>query len=487
MLTAHTIDAFASATDMLQALRNRQISAVELLELHLDRIERYNSRINAIVVPNYAAARKAAAAADTARTRGEDRPLLGLPLTIKDCIYVQGLPTTGGVPERANAIAAEDSILAARVRAAGAIMMGKTNVPPYAGDIQAWNPLFGRTDNPWNLDRTPGGSSGGSAAALAAGLTPLEFGGDFAGSIRQPAAFCGVYGHKASETALARTGHFPGGLLPNAAVGMAVQGPLARSAHDLALAFDVVAGPDVGEDAAWQLAMPPARHKRLADYRVAIMPPIPWLPVDDEIMRAQEELAMKLDQAGAHVAVTQPELFGDLREYHKLYLSVFWALMYTGRSVADRAREAAEFRASEDEWLNAYADGIEASASDYIIWYSRREQYRAAYRAFFRDWDVLITPCNIVNAFPHDDRPMAERTVIVNGHPISYDLQMVHPGLANFSGHPATAFPAGQTHDGLPIGLQATGPYLEDYTPMHFAALVAEAFGGFQAPPGYEA
>lgn len=482
------IDLFASVTEMLRALRTRQVSAVELLDLHLRRIERYNPQLNAIVLPNYEAARRTAATADEARTRGEDKPLLGLPLTIKDCIYVKGLPTTGGVSERAEAIAEEDARLAARVRAAGAVIMGKTNVPPYAADWQSDNPIFGRSNNPWDLSRTPGGSTGGGAAAVAAGLTPLEFGGDFGGSIRIPAAFCGVYGHKSSETAVPRSGHFPGPNFPNAVIAMAVQGPLARSAEDLELALDVIAGPDVGEDVAWRLELPPARHERLADYRVAVLPPIEWVPVDAEIMAALDKLATQLGRTGAQVKEIQPKALDDMREYLRVYLSIFSALSNVGRPESERRQEAEEIRRStEDFTAPAWADGLEASASDYVIWFGQREEYRAAYRAFFRDWDVLLTPANIVNAFLHTDEPHPQRRLDVNGQAMDYNLQFVYASLCNFSGQPGTAFPVGQTCSGLPIGLQAVGPYLEDRTPIRFAALVAQEFGGFRRPTGYDA
>jgi len=479
----HHLDAFASATEMLHALRARHISAVELLELHSRRIKRYNPQLNAIVTPNYDKARQVAAQANAARAQGEDRPLLGLPLTIKDCIYVEGLPTTGGVPERAEAIAEEDAPVAARVRAAGGVIMGKTNVPPYAADYQSFNPLFGRSDNPWDLSRTPGGSTGGGAAAVAAGLTPLEFGGDFAGSIRVPAAFCGVYGHKTSETAVPRRGHFPGPNTPNAVTAMAVQGPLARSAEDLALAFDVIAGPDVGEDVAWRLEVPPARHERLADYRVAVLPPIEWPPVDAEITAALDRLATQLGRAGARVEEIQPEAFGDLRDYYRTYISIMCAMSSTGRPREACHEEAEAIRRSTDAFdALASADGLEASASDYIIWFGRREHYRAALRAFFEQWDVLLTPANIVNAFSHTDAPYDERRLDVNGETVKYDRQMLYPSLGNLSGCPATVFPAGLTQSGLPIG-----PYLEDRTPIRFAGLVARESGGFRRPPGYDA
>ena len=483
----HHLDAFASAAEMLHALRARQVSALELLDLHLHRIERYNPRLNAIVTPNYDKARQVAAQADAAREQGKDRLLLGLPLTIKDCIYVEGLPTTGGVPERAEAIAEEDAPVAARVRAAGGVIMGKTNVPPYAADNQSANPLFGRSNNPWDLSRTPGGSTGGGAAAVAAGLTPLEFGGDFAGSIRVPAAFCGVYGHKTSETAVSRRGHFPGPNTPNAATAMAVQGPLARSAEDLELALGVIAGPDVGEDVAWRLQLPPARHERLADYRVAVLPPIEWLPVDAEITAALDRLATQLGRIGARVKEIQPETLGDVRDYCRTYISIMVAMSSTGRPREECHEEAEAIRRSTDAFdALASADGLQASASDYIIWFGRREYYRTSLRAFFEQWDVLLSPANIINAFPHTDVPHAERQLDVNGETVKYDRQMLYPSLGNLSGHPATAFPAGLTRSGLPIGLQAIGPYLEDCTPIRFVALVAQEFGGFRRPPGYD-
>jgi amidase len=487
-MTTPELDPFAGAAVMLHALRDKQVSAVELLDLHLRRIEHFNPALNAIVTLDIETARARAAETDAARARGEDGALLGLPLTIKDCIYVKGLPTTGGIPDRATTIDEEDSYLAARIRAAGAVIMGQSNVPPYAGDWQSVNPLFGRTNNPWDLSRTPGGSTGGGAAALAAGLTPLEFGGDFGGSIRIPAAFCGVYGHKTSETAVARSGHFPGANRPNLAVAMSVQGPLARTAEDLELTLDVISGPDFGEDVAWRLEIPPARHQRLADFRVAILPPLGWLPVDHEISAALEGLAGTLSRAGARVSEARLEGFGDLREYYKLFQSIMATIVHAGFPPRRRQELAEKVRAGGDDIANAWADGIVASAAQYIEWFGRREAYRTTYRDFFKEWDVLLAPVTMVNAFPHNyDLPVGARTLEVNGSPVPYGLIPVHAGLCNLSGQPGTAFPAGRTSGGLPLGLQAIGPYLEDRTPIRFAALVAQEIGGFQRPPGYDA
>ncbi len=477
-------DPYGSATSMLLGLRNGAISSAELLENHLNRIEQVNPELNAIVTPNYEEALEIAHDADSCRSRGEDAPLLGLPLTIKDCIDVAGLVGTAGVEAFANRIPESDSRLAARVRESGGVIMGKTNVPPYAADWQSSNPVFGRTNNPWDLSRTPGGSTGGGAVAVAAGLTPFEFGSDIGGSIRVPAAFCGIYGHKPSETALARSGHFPGTPLPNPAATMAVQGPLARTADDLALALGVVAGPDIGEDVAWRLEIPPPRHERLSEFRVAVLPPIEWLAVDNGILAAQERLVEYLAGSGAKVEVTQPEIFGDLRRHHRVYSSIL-GLMTSSGSAEQRRHLAGNMRSTGDEFQIAMANGIEATGFDFMGWLQEREHFRASFREFFRDWDVLIAPITIVPAFPHTDAPWPRRTVDVNGTVVSYGRQTVYPAIATLCGQPATAFPAGRSHSGLPIGLQAIGPYLEDHTPIRFASLLEAEFEGFQPPPDF--
>lgn len=487
------LDAFATATEMLAALRARRVSAVELLELHRRRIERYNARLNAIVEPDFARARSLAEMADTRRSRGEDGMLLGLPLTLKESINVIGMRTTVGMPHWAEFRSEHDAPVSARVRAAGAIIMAKTNVPQMLADWQSANPVHGRTNNPWDLSRSPGGSTGGGAAALAAGLTPLEYGSDIGGSIRVPAVFCGVYGHRPSETALPRSGQFPLPPLPNAAVVMGVQGPLARSAEDLDLALDVAAGPDVGEDTAWRLALPPARHHRLADFRVAVLAPIDWAPVDAEILAALDGLASRLGRLGCQVKRAQPDLLGDHRRHYALYLTLLAAVTSARMPEEGRRQRLEVLRTRDDEWAAAQRRGIEGAAPDYIAWHGQREQYRAAWRAFFQEWDVLLAPAWLGPAFPHMDKawpptPASIRsTVEVNGRPALYELGLVYSAVATLAGQPATAFPVGLTRAGLPIGLQAIGPYLEDRTPIRFAALVARESGGFRRPPGYDA
>jgi amidase len=484
--TAISIDGFSTATEMLRALRSKQVSAVELLNLHLERIERLNGPLNAVVIKDYDRAHQAAQAADAARARGEDGKLLGLPLTIKDAIDVQGLPTVCGAPERANAIAEADAPLVARVRAAGAVIMGKTNVPPYAGDYQADNPVFGRTNNPWNLDRAPGGSSGGSAAVLAAGLAPLEFGSDIGGSIRFPATWCGVYGHRPSVGIIPVSGHFPGSPLPNPAFHLNTVGPLARSTADLTLAMNVVAGPEPGEEVAWRLELPPARRQRLAELRVAFFPGADWRPLDAEIAAALDGLASRLGKLGARVGQALPDGYGDGKAYHELFQSLIGAITTSRLSESECQARAAMLRASADPFGESRARGAVATATDYINWHNDRQRYRAAWRAFFQDWDVMLAPIANVVAPPHSTVPVDDRTIEVNGQTVSARTVMIHSALPILPGLPATAFPLGLSRDGLPIGLQAIGPYLEDWTTIRFAELVGEAIGGYQRPPGYD-
>jgi len=250
------------------------------------------------------------------------------------------------------------------------------------------------------------------------------------------------------------------------------------------LTLDVIAGPDIGEDVAWRIAFPPVRHERLVDYRVAVLPLETLQPVDTKIATAMDEFTTALARLGARVEQAQPDAYGDPRDYYRLYLALKTALLNRGRPLADRQQQADRIRAafSDNPVVGAIADGLVASADDYIGWLDRREHYRASYRAFFQHWDILLAPANIVNAFPHMERPV---TLDLNGQEVPYAMQDIYPGLCNLSGHPGTAFPVARTRSGLPIGLQAIGPYLEDHTSICFAALIAQHVGAFQAPPSY--
>jgi amidase len=281
--------------------------------------------------------------------------------------------------------------------------------------------------------------------------------------------------------------------MPNAAVVMGVQGPMARSAEDLELALSVLAGPDVGEDVAWRVELPPARATRLGDLRVALLPPIPWLGLDSRIAGALDDLATRLGRLGCRVGRAQPEMLGDHREHYALYRSLLSAVT-SARVDADTHRQrVAMYEKPGDEFSRAHLRGLTARPGDYIAWNGRREQYRAAWRAFFRDWDVLLAPAINVLAYPHVERawPADDSdltlTLAVDDEAVPYLHGLVYPAVSTVAGQPATAFPAGRSREGLPIGLQAIGPYLEDLTPIRFAALLAREIGGFTRPPGYDA
>ncbi|MSQ37235.1 MAG: amidase [Chloroflexi bacterium] len=476
-------DPFRSATEMVRALRDREISATELLALHVKRLERFNPILKAIVASDLDRAAATARAID-ARPASLRGAIGGLPITIKDNLNAAGLRTTAGLSERAEAPVADvDATVVARLRAAGGVILGKTNLPPAASDYQTANPMFGRTVNPYDALRTPGGSTGGGAAAVAAGLSPLEIGTDIGGSVRVPAAYCGIYAHKPSETLVPRDGQVRDFPVPNPAKVGNVQGPLARDAGDLELALEIISGPPAGEDVAWRVAIPQSRHERLAGFRVAILPRIPWLPLADEIGAALDEVRTTLSRLGATVGQAQPASFGDLREHYRAYLRMIGATLSPTWDPAWVADLAA--RNADDEFAPGIFGGGMARARDYLIWLDEREAHRQSYRRFFSEWDVLLAPMSPVVAFPHDDRPFSERDLSVNGERIPYGRLSVYPSLATLAGQPATVLPIGRTRSGLPIGIQAIGPYLEDRTPIRFSQVLAREVLGYVPPDGY--
>jgi amidase len=483
---------WSSATEQASALRDREISVSELLAIYRDRIERFNPKLNAIVVDCLDAAAERAREIDSFPPNQRPAPLYGLPMTIKESVEVRGLQTTGGVAEVGARISTYDAPHVVALRGAGMTLMGKTNVPHSCADWQSDSPVYGRTSNPWNLTRSPGGSSGGSAAALAAALTPLELGTDIGGSVRVPACFCGTYGLRPSETAMPRSGDFPGSRLPNPSLVMTVMGPLARTPEDLNLALDILAGPVVGEDIAWRVELPEPRHERLADFRVGILEGLEWAPVSIDVRRSTEDVRRSLERAGATVETSDSEgLFASTREHHELYLRFLTAIMGWDFSPDERDRMMRLVGERRAELLPATRDAFQASPSEFMAWHVRREEQRERFRAFFNRFDILIAPITLGTAFEH--QPFGEalfdlytRDLEVDGEIVPYDLQLVYPALPTLSGHPAVAFPTGLSDDGLPIGLQAIGPYLEDRTPIRFAELLAQEVGGALRPPGYD-
>lgn len=468
---------------MLDALDSREVSSRELIELHIERIEQHDDGLNAIAVCTFDRARAAAQVADDARARGDRAPLLGLPMTLKESTQVAGLPQSAGILALKDYRPSEDCVVARRVFDAGACLLGKTNIPVALGDWQADSPVYGRTNNPWDLSRTPGGSTGGGAAALATGMTPLEIGSDIGGSIRVPAAYCGLYGHRPSETALPRAGAFPFGDLENPAIVLGVQGPLARSMTDIKLLFDVIAGPGEGEGVGWQLALPAARHDSLADFRVAVMPATTLAQPSAAMQAAVDDLASFLARAGAKVKRVMPAF--DQRSYFADYLTLLTAITSLGQSRDEREEAARHAFVRDDELFAAIGTGFTIDAADFIGLLSRRERARAVWREFFIDWDVLICPTALDVAFEHQSGDQNDRVLSIDGQSVPYVLNIVYPMWAIHTGQPATAFPAGLSPSGLPLGLQAIGPYLGDRTTMQFAQLLEQEWHSFEPPPGY--
>jgi amidase len=483
MTAPASVTPFLSAREMLSALERREISSVELTEMHIERIQRLDGPIHSIINTTFDRARSEAAEADAKRSRGGSGPLLGLPFTMKESNAIAGLPQSAGILEMKGVLAEEDGAVGARALAAGAALLGQTNIPVALGDWQANSPVYGRTNNPWDLARSPGGSTGGGSAALAAGLTPLEFGSDIGGSVRIPAAFCGVYGHRPSETLVPRTGSFPGAARPNVASIMGVQGPLARSAYDLELALDVIAGPEVLEDIAWRVELPTARADSLKGLRVAVLGEMPGITVDDEMSARLEELATWLGQQGAKIG--RPALPFDSEDYLADYSRVL--SMRTSGPMSREARLAVfeSTSKSPDSGARLRGEALTMWAHEFSRLMDTREAYRHAYHGFFKEWDVLLTPMALGPAFEHNDAPFHERRLQINGKEVVYGDTIVFPALAILAGLPATAFPGGLNGAGLPLGLQAVGPYLEDRTPLRFAQLVEDGWRRFEAPPGF--
>lgn len=448
-----------TAGEIVEALAARKVGALELADAAIARIEDRDGPINAVVVRDFDRARQAARAADAALARGERRPLLGLPMTVKESNEVEGLPSTWGSAAFSGWVASKDAVAVARLKAAGAIILGKTNVPPFLADWQSTNPVYGRTKNPWDLGCSPGGSSGGSAAALAAGMTPLELGSDIGGSIRVPAAFCGVYGHKPSYGLVPTRGHAPPGL-DGAPIALAVVGPLARSPADLDLALGVVAGPEPHEARAYSLNLPPPRHAELADHRVLVVDQHPAAATDHEIRAALDTLARRLDDLGARVDRSS-ELLPDLSAQHAVFEALVGAALSRG-SPAGATMNA-------HEWMNA----LDAQV-----------MFRRRWAVVFESFDVVLTPTFGVAAFEHVDEPDGARRILtINGEATPYFNQIAWPGVALLANLPATAVPIGFTRGGLPIGVQVMGPYLEDRTTIAFAGLLEREFGRFKPPP----
>lgn len=471
-------------------LASRRISALELLELHLDRVKRVNPSCNAVVALDEEGARRQARAIDEGMARGKKaHALRGLPMTIKDSFAVAGMAATCGLEELRDYRPREDAVAVSKIRAAGGIIFGKTNLPAGAADHQSCNTLFGLTRNPFDGERTVGGSSGGSAAALAAGLTTLELGSDIGGSIRVPAHFCGVYGHKPSYGLISTEGHIPPPPGHVAPVELGVAGPLARSAFDLEMLFDVVLGTPDWDAAGAALQLPTARHDDLRSFRVAVWNDAEAYPLDDAYAAAIEGVADDLARLGVKVnRQARPPI--DAAASYDVYLQILFGII--GGGLPPQAREgllAAGEAAESGSYPRRVGDAVRQSLSQHFAATEARHQLYRAWRRFFAEYDVLLCPVTPTVAFPHDVERLDlaaqfTRRLKVNSGTIPYTDNLAWPGLATVANLPATAIPTGRRVGSVPAGVQVVGPYLGDRTTLRFAQLVEQALGGFARPAG---
>lgn len=480
------LDPFSSVGELAAAIRARRTSATELLQMYLSRIARHNKALNAICTLDEEGALKRAREADAALARGELWGALhGVPMTIKDALETAGVRTTGGHPPLADYVPARDATAVARLRAAGAILVGKTNVPPLSADYRADNPIFGRTNNPWNLERTPGGSTGGGGASVAAGLSAFDVGSDLAGSVRTPAHYCGLFGLKPTERRVPNTGHIPEPPgVPRATRHMNTLGPLARSVDDLALILKLIAGPDKAEPDVPPVPLAEATERALKSYRFAWSTDFEGIPVTRDTKNAIAKLAVDLVASGCRVEERMPADF-DFNAAWEIWGEI---------AIAERAATGPERVAERVAALNATlgpdvpvgvgsAKGARATIADYMAGLTRRDELIAAMENFFDDCDAFLCPVTVGPAIPH----------IPWGTPVEVDENKVPYFLAgtaytcpfNLTGHPAVVLPLAQSAEGLPIGVQVVGRRWSEPELLELARNLALVTGPFRAPPGY--
>lgn len=475
---------FGTALDAAAAIRAKQVSSVELTEHTWRRIDAFQPALNAYVYQLREESLAAARRADEALARGTATGALhGVPVNVKESFGVEGQPCTWGIPQLARSKAPAHSVAVRRLLDAGAVLLGATNVPFELMDAQSFNDIYGTTNNPWDVSRTPGGSSGGSAASLAAGMTYFSIGSDIGGSIRGPASFCGIYGHKPTLDLVNFRGHVPGGGgdLPGFSTLLAVGGPMARSADDLELGLRVLGGPEPPESKGMQWTPPPCRQGSLRDFRVGYVLEDSTAPVSAETTAVLESAIRACERAGATMRPGWPDgfRFQELLDTYYFLLGAF-VLSMTPPQDQDRAR------ANLEKLPEHYARGALSGFGEWQQQNLKRLAFRAFWERYFQSVDVFLLPAMFTTAYPHDQTAPARRMIpLPEGGTASFWNLLTYITPATVTGCPAAIAPVGLSRSGLPVGLQIVGPYLEDLTPIGFARLLAYEIGGFQAPAGY--
>ena len=489
---------FGTCVQAVAALRDRVISARELTEHCFSRIKRCEPAINAFVTLAEEQASQSAAAADEALAANRSLgPLHGLPIMIKDQFATAGIRTTSGSKILKKYTPPYDAVAVGRLREAGAIILGKTNLPEFAWDHQTYNEVAGATNNPWDATKTPGGSTGGGAAALAAGLGFLELGSDVGGSIRNPAHFCGIYGLKPTLELVPTDGSFPSplgrsGLRRAQLIDLPVAGPMARSAEDLKIALMTIAGPPPTDSVAYQWRLPPPRQTRLSDYRIGYLLDDPFCPVSSEVRAPLETAISLLREQGVKLVEGWPKGISAMAAYENYYrllagFSSLDARHYVTTPAFLEAAEGSHYHAEAKLW----DEGLRLSHREWLDQNSLRMRSRLMWQQYFEEFDAFLMPTSFTAAFAHDPITPGsgvtfwERTIDTGDGPRSYHELNRWISMATLTGCPAVTAPVGKTADGLPVGIQIMGPYLEDGTPIDLAVRMAELMGGFDAPPGF--
>jgi amidase len=476
-----------SALDQARLLRARRIGARELLDLCWSQVEKHNPRLNAVIVSDIARARKAASAADRRLKEGKPTGIFdGVAMTIKESFDWTGTPTTWGDPRFAKNIAQSDAVALTRLTDQGAIIFGKTNVPLMLADWQSFNAIYGTTSNPWDVARSPGGSSGGSAVALSVGMSALEVGSDIGASIRNPAHYCGVYGHKPTYGIVPMRGQFlPGIVTPS---DISVAGPMARSARDLTAMLKLLAGPDGIEARATALRLPPPPQADFKSFRVAVMLTDPVSEVDQPVQDLLGQLVEFLSKRVKKLSLTARPAFATA-EVMDIYIRLLRSA--TSRRLSDaefalNQKRVAEFRPDDDSYLAQMTRAYVLPHRSWLAANERRHQMRLLWDRFFDDWDVMICPAAASAAFPHDQKgERHERTIPVNRRQVPTTDQLFWAGYSGGFYLPSTVAPVGLTLSGLPVGVQIIARQFSDLTALRFAELLERDYYGFVPPPGH--
>ena len=478
---------FLSAAEAANEIRKKNISSFELTKLILDRIKKYDPEINAIILLLEEQALERAREADAALAKGENWGVFhGVPITIKDSFQIEGVVTTAGAPFLKDYIPDSDATAVKRLKKSGAVILGHTNVPFMLSDHQSFNEIYGRTNNPWNLERTPGGSTGGGAAAVTAGLSYLSLGSDIGGSIRVPAHFCGIFGHKPTVDLISQRGHIPPapGAPPLPSTELPVAGPLARSAEDLRLALSVCGGPDTPENVAYSWKLPEPRKKDLKQYKIKYIIDHPDYPVSSEISPLMVQAIQEFKNHGLDIEEGWPENVNPVEQYFN-YLYLLMGAVSMGMPEEEIERMKAIPKSQRTPGQSLQIQAISDSHIQYNKMESNRLSARMIWPKFFREYDAFLLPTAFSPAFPHTTIPWDERVLETPEGPRPYNDMLFWISFATHSGLPATTFPVGVSKTGLPVGMQVIGPFLEDATPIDIAGKLNEIMGGINHPGGY--